>query len=322
MTGEAQCRALTIVGGAGFLGQSLISRLATDSHWADLDVRCVDRVPVSPDVARPQRFHEYVGDAHDPHLLAGAIEGVDTVWIRAGLRGGAASADASSIRDYLQINTELVARVLDACDKAGCRRVIFDSSEQVFGDSADIRGQTPYAEPAAGNYYGASKLIAEKLLRMWTAATPSEALRSVQIMRYSRVRAGDTRDVLRVWMQAALNGEPIRVLGNSARRVTFVHLDDVLAANLAALSRTPDFAVYHVAADRPTSLLEIAQRVRETAHAATRRWVPIEVEPGAVPFEPHVVGMQWETSMRELGLPPSRGMDVMLRETLVALAAR
>ncbi len=107
--------------------------------------------------------------------------------------------------------------MLTACEATGTKRIFFDSSEQVFGDSADLEAQTPHSEPTAGNYYGACKLIAEQLLRQWTASDPAC---SVQIMQYSRVRAGDTRDVIRAMAAAAVGGGPIRILGNSTRRVS------------------------------------------------------------------------------------------------------
>jgi nucleoside-diphosphate-sugar epimerase len=121
----------------------------------------------------------------------------------------------------------------------------------------------------------------------------------------------------------ALAGQPLRVQRNGTSRIAFVHVDDVIAAGVAALARRPAYAVYQVGADRPLSLLEIAQRAREAAHTVTGRWSPIEVAAAeAAPWEPHVVGMEWEHSRRELGLRPPMGIDAMIQETLVDLGAR
>jgi UDP-glucose 4-epimerase len=309
---------LTIIGGAGFLGRSLVSRLAADDAWRDVEIRCLDRVAYPEDAPRPAKFREIVGDAHDPDVRRDALDGADAVHIRAAILGGAASIDPQRIGDYLDVNVDLVARVLDMCDQVGCKRVLFDSSEQVFGDPADHQSQSTEAEPVAGNYYGAGKLIAEKLLHMWSAA---DATRSVQIMRYSRVRAGQTRDVVRVMIDRALGGQPLRIMGNSTRRIAFVHIDDVLDVNVAALNRSPRYALYHVGADRCVSLFELADRIRAAARAVTGADSVIEVGAGAAPFEPHVVGMQWEASRRELALAPPRGLDDMFAETITELTA-
>jgi nucleoside-diphosphate-sugar epimerase len=312
---------LTVIGGAGFLGRTLVAHLAADPDFAGVQVRCLDRVDFPQDAAAPPDLGRFVGDARDPDLLRAALHGADAVWIRAALLGGASSADPGQLDRYLDGNVGLVGDVLSAADAVGCRRVFFDSSEQVFGDSADLHAQTPYDEPAAGNYYGATKLIAEKLLRLWAFEAPGDG-RSAQILRYSRVRAAGSRDVIRVMLGLALAGQPLRVQRNGTSRIAFVHVDDVTAAGVAALARRPAFAVYQVGADRPLSLLEIAQRAREAAHAVTGRWSPIEVAAGAEPWEPHVVGMEWEQSRRELGLRPPIGIDAMIQETLVDLGAR
>ncbi|HEY3354142.1 MAG TPA: NAD(P)-dependent oxidoreductase [Polyangia bacterium] len=312
---------LTIVGGAGFLGRSLVARLAAAPEWAGREVCCLDRVPLPPGLPRPARLREVVAPVEDAAALAAAVAGADAVFVRAAVLGGARSTDVANLRGYLDGNVALCERVLGAAAAAGCRRVLFDSSEQVFGDPADAGPQTPAAEPVAASYYAATKLIAEQRLRLW-AAGPDEPPRSVQVFRYSRVRAAETKDVIRAMVAAALQDRPLRILGNSTRRISFVHVDDVVAANLVALGRAPRFALYHVAADRPVSLFELALRVREAARQRTGASPPILVEPaaGARPFEPHVVGLQWEPSLRELGLPAPRGLDEMIAETIAAVA--
>lgn len=317
-TGRPQV--LTVIGGAGFLGRSLLARLAADESCADMQVRCLDRVAFPEGAPAPAGLTQHVGDARDRDLLRAALSGADAVWIRAAMLGGSASSDPAQLGGYLDVNVGLVADVLEIGEEVGCRRIFFDSSEQVFGDPADVQEQTPFAEPVAGNYYGAAKLISEKLLRHWSATGSADSPRSAQILRYSRVRSGETRDVIRVWLSLALSGRPLRVQGNGTRRIAFVHVDDVMAAGLAALTRRPSYAVYHVGADRPISLLELAQRVREAVHAITGFWAPIEVADGAAPFEPHVVGMRWEESRRDLGLGAPIGLDAMIQETLVELS--
>lgn len=310
---------LTVVGGAGFLGRALIGWLAGDRACAGMAVRCLDRAPYPESAARPQSFTQLVGDACDPDLLARALTGADAVWIRAGILGGAPSVDVSRCRDYLDVNVGIVAAALDACAVTGCHRVLFDSSGQVFGDAADAGPSTPAAEPTACNFYGASKLIAEKLLRPWALLARAGESRSVQVMRYPRVHAPDSRDVIHAMVGAALAGQPIRIIGTVSRRIDFVHVDDVVSANLAALRRAPRFAVYHVSADRPVALFELALLVQNLVARRRGVRVPIERVPGdtaSLPFEPHTVGLRWEESIQELGLAPPRGLENMVEETI------
>ena len=309
---------LTVIGGAGFLGRALIGRLTETG--GRVEVVSLDRSPYPEKAARPAEFTHLVGSAADASLLLKVLAGADAVWIRAGLLGGPQSVRTETCADYLRENTDMVAAVLTACGETGCRRVFYDSSEQVFGNEFDPESNAPDSEPVSRNFYGASKLIAEKLLRAWAFADDA-APRSVQIFRYPRVRSSDSRDPVFHMADAALSGRPIRVIGDPGHAIDFVHIEDVTAANIAALSRTPRFAVYHVSSGRPIALLDLARRIQELATGASRPKVEIEKipsEPGLA-FEPRTVGLSWEDSIRELGLAAPKPLDTMIQETIAWL---
>ena len=289
---------LAVIGGAGFLGRALIERIAVSPDWQNWEVRCVDRVPFPATTPRPNCFCEFIGDANSLDMLGEALRGADVVWIRAATLGGNHSTDVTRCIEYCDNNVVLVGTILDAC--------------------ADTEQQTPECEPTAGNFYGATKLIAEKLLRLWVNKAPCDAPRSVQIMRYSRVRDGNTRDVICHMVAAALAEKPIRLLGNSDHRISFVHVSDVVHANLKALQLAPRFAIYLVATDRPIGLFDLAMRVRELVGRVTDKIVPIERTPvpQGLEWEPHVVGMRWEDSVWRLQLERPRGLDEMIEETI------
>lgn len=297
---------ITVTGGAGFLGRALIARCA---GWT---VTSLDRSPLPQDTSQAA-VHHIVAEVTDGKALEESIASAELVFIRHGIVGGNASIDLARCRDYLRVNAEAVQLILTACDKAGCRRVILDSSEQVFGGSGDLWPQLPDSEPSPFNFYGASKLIAEKSVRMWAHDAPR---RSAQIFRYSRVRAAASRDVIFHMAASCLAGRPMKIVGNSGHRISFVHVDDVVAANLRALELEPKTAIYHVSSDRPVTLFELAERVRALAN----KDVPIVFEEtSAAAFEPYVVGMAWEESASELGVVPRYGLDDMIRQTLAWL---
>lgn len=300
-------RLLVVIGGSGFLGRHLLAR---SQGW---DVTSVDRVPYGPGL--PPNVREVVAEGQGSEALRAACRGADAVWVRAGMLGGAASVAIDKAAQYVAANAGLVRSVLAACSETGVKRVLFDSTEQVWGTSGDLERQAADGEPFAGNFYGASKLIAEKTLRMWAHSAPE---RSVQIFRYTRVRAALTRDVIYHMAAACLAGKRMRIVGNAGHRVSFVHVDDVIAANLAALARVPRFATYQVSADRPYSLFELAQLVREVAGVDVG--IDFDRAPAhALSFEPFVTAMEWEESAQRLGVLPRWGVAAMIGETVTAL---
>ena len=236
------------------------------------------------------------------------------MFLRQGVLGGPASIAVEQCRKFLVVNAESVLLILSACDEAKCGRLILDSSEQVFGQSADLSVFSAQAEPSPMNFYGASKVVAEKALRMWAMAKPN---RSAQIFRYSRVRSPDTKDVIYHFVKACIENSPIRIKTNPDHKISFVHLHDVIAANRVALTRTPRMTIYNVSSDRPISVLDLAHRV----NALVQSNVPITFESGAASrFEPYVTGMEWESSAEELSLMPQYGINDMIAQTIAALS--
>jgi len=309
-------RVLAIVGGAGFLGRALIEALGRQPGSL-VELRCIDRRPWPAGPAAPSLLSQRCGDICDLAWAREALEGCDAVWVRASLLGASDLGGLHPAVAHIDHGLEIVSSVLAACDALSIRRVFYDSAGAVFGDPFDHSPHTPEAEPSADGYYGASKLIAEKLLRYWSFRDPS-LQRSVQVFRPTRVHGRASRDVLFHWVSAALDGKPLEVHGNPEHSIDFVHLDDVIAGNLAALHRNPRFAIYHASTDRPTSLERLATRVRDAVGRRTGVFVPVvNVEAGphaVVRFEHHVVGLRWESSVRRLGLARPRSIDEMIDE--------
>jgi nucleoside-diphosphate-sugar epimerase len=164
---------ITVIGGSGFLGRHLIARC---EGWS---VTSLDRVAFPSNVPRPQSFNAVVCDVgSEPETLLEYCRGSDAVSIRAAIVGGAKSTAVGEAEAYIKTNCGIVRAALDACSQAGCSRVFFDSTEQVWGESGDLERQEADGEPTAPNFYGASKLMCEKLLYLWASERDG---RSVQI---------------------------------------------------------------------------------------------------------------------------------------------
>ncbi len=109
-----------ITGGSGFVGKALLARLAA-SEPRPATLRVLVRQPSDA----PACFESSVGDLRDPHSLARACEGIDTVIHLAGIAhvGSAASAEAHAI------NHDGSLALLRAAIDAGARRFVFNASK-------------------------------------------------------------------------------------------------------------------------------------------------------------------------------------------------
>ncbi len=95
-----------------------------------------------------------------------SMAGYDTVFHVAGLAHADVGRVSEEERDrYYKINTALTIEVAEAAKRDGVGQFIFMSSMIVFGESAEIGRQRVIdetTEPAPANFYGDSKLQAER----------------------------------------------------------------------------------------------------------------------------------------------------------------
>jgi D-erythronate 2-dehydrogenase len=156
---------VVITGGAGFLGQRLISGILergelTDSNGvrrAISEVVAVDQVeaPAAP------RVRSAVGDVGDSAFVADVVKGADSVFHLAAVVSGAAEADFDL---GMRVNLDGTRGLFEALRREGrTPKVVFASSVAVFGGVLpDI--VTDATTPAPQSSYGVQKLIGELLL--------------------------------------------------------------------------------------------------------------------------------------------------------------
>jgi UDP-N-acetylglucosamine/UDP-N-acetylgalactosamine 4-epimerase len=168
-----------------------------------------------------------------------------------------------------EINVSGFQNVLEVARKEGIRRVVYSSSSAVYGRQHDF----PIKETAPKlplSPYGASKLMNEVI-----AATYSEAFDLQTIgLRYFNVFGpgqnpdGDYAAVIPKWMRALIRGEQISIYGDGSAVRDFIFVGDVANANVkSALLNLdqPGSHILNVGSGRPTSLLQLAEKITDIA---------------------------------------------------------
>ena len=150
-----------ITGGAGFIGSHLADALSKKGQ-----VRVYDNLSngkrefISHLLGKPD-FEFVEADVHEPAKILEAMAGVDVVWHLAAnpdIRFGTANTDVD-----LRQGTLSTHAVLDAMRKAGVKKIVFSSSQTVYGDPTVARIPESYGPMVPISLYGASKLAAEAL---------------------------------------------------------------------------------------------------------------------------------------------------------------
>ncbi|MBN8991538.1 MAG: NAD-dependent epimerase/dehydratase family protein [Rhizobiales bacterium] len=218
-----------------------------------------------------------------PQLLA-ATENID------GVLHLAAVMTISMDRDSwggLDINIRGVQNVIEACRANRVKKLVFASSNAVYGYGPGVAGDlvesTPFhsaGAPPAAIIYGASKIIGEQLCR---DAHRKDGLNYV-VVRYSTVygerqhyRAANALYIIETHDRIK-KGERPRVIGDGSETKHFVYVGDLARANARAFEADATDAAVNVSGPAPVTTLELVKLVIELSGS---KLTPEHVEPEA-----------------------------------------
>ena len=145
-TAAARAGTIFITGATGFIGRRLLAALHPEICR---EARCLTRNSLPPGAPRDRgvRLTPVPGDLLDPPSFVEQLRGVDTVVHLAAATGNKSRAE------FLRTNATATTRLLQACESAGVRRLLFVSTVAV-----------KYTDDA-GYHYAESKRLAEDAVR-------------------------------------------------------------------------------------------------------------------------------------------------------------
>ena len=121
-----------VTGASGFIGSSLVPRLVEAGHVPRLLVRRKPRQPSTPPASLA------AGDLTDPASLRAAVEGMDAVIHL----GAATSAGRTDPAIAYRVNVGGASALVEACQAAGCRRIVAVSTQHVHLPRPGVYGRT------------------------------------------------------------------------------------------------------------------------------------------------------------------------------------
>lgn len=166
-----------------------------------------------------------------------------------------------------RVNVLGTVNLLDACVKAGVKRVVFSSSAAVYGmpQYLPINEAHPLQTISP---YGASKAAAEEYLRLYQRMYGINYV----ILRYANVY-GPRQDaegeggVVSIFDRRLASRDALTIFGSGEQTRDFVYIKDIVRANLAAASCSPNHTV-NVSTGEATSINELAQTMISTTNTS------------------------------------------------------
>jgi dTDP-L-rhamnose 4-epimerase len=286
-----------VTGGAGFVGSHIVDQLLSRGDEVRVIDKVDPSIhPMGPEYLDP-RAELLAGDLGDPDLVARAVVGIDAVCHQASKVG--LGVDFGDIHEYVADNDVATAVLLESLwRRSFTGRLVLASSMVVYGEGRSrchehgivIPGPRRSVDLSAGifdpacpidgcqnrltwsavdetaapdprNIYAATKLHQEHLAAVWGNETGA----SVVALRYHNVygprmpRDTPYAGVASIFRSALSAGRPAQVFEDGGQCRDFVHVGDVAAANVIALTApTVEPGAYNIASGTPHTVGDMA----------------------------------------------------------------
>ncbi len=295
---------MLVTGGAGFIGSHLVDALVPEN-----DVRVLDDFSTGRRERLPEDVTVYEGDVRDAGLVERAMEGVDLVFHTAALISVPESTKHPE-RSH-DINARATLSILERARRVDAR-VVLSSSCALYGPPES----TPIHESDAKSPtspYGVDKLTADTYARLYNDLYGLETVALRYFNVYGPRQAENPYSgVVSTFLRQARADEPITVEGDGAQTRDFVHVSDVVQANLLAATTDAVGDAYNVGTGSSVSIEELARLVRTTADSGSEI-VHVDARPGDVDRSRADIGRIRERLGYEPRVSLSDGLADLLR---------
>ena len=242
-----------VTGGSGFIGSHVVDKLRARGHE-----------PVIYDL-RPSPWHEpgsvdtVLGSITDREALERALHSCDAV---AHL---AAVADVNDVHaepeDAERVNARGTVAVLEACRRAGVKRIVYASTIWVYSDCEGAEVDEDTLLPPPSHLYTSTKLAGELYCKAYQELYGID----YTILRFGIPYGPRAREaaVIPAFVNKAFKGEPLTLAGDGLQSRRFVYVEDLADGVALGLNEVATNRVYNLASDENVTIKQIAETVQE-----------------------------------------------------------
>lgn len=218
-----------VIGGAGFIGSSLVRHLAQRGPVRVLDDLSTGR---EENIAGVDDVDFVEGSMLDTAVVDDSLKGVDTVFHLACL--GVRHSIHQPERNH-EVNATGTLRVLEAAHRRGVSRVVYVSTSEVYGTAQHAPMDEDHPT-LPHTVYGGAKLAGEAYTRAYhrTYGLPTVVVRPFNAFGPRSHHEGDSGEVIPKFVVRANNGLPPIVFGDGTQTRDFTYVDDTARGIAAA----------------------------------------------------------------------------------------
>lgn len=244
---------IILLGGAGNIGKKLILNFSNKNKIFLIDKN-------KPNKIKSKNLNYIKHDFLKLRLFKKIPKVIDKVIFLIGKTGGPESLEIKNLKDYIDINCETLINFLKVSKKMKINKIIYVSTEHVYGDNAKNTDKTKLIEPNPKNYYGVSKLLSEKILYNFFKKNNV----NVDILRVPRVIDYEIKNLMSTMIEGANKKKKI-IINNTKAKFNFIHTEDLISAFEACLKKdNTGFRILNIFNNsKPLSLYDIAKYIKK-----------------------------------------------------------
>lgn len=278
---KVNTKTVLVTGGCGFIGSHIVEGLVENGY----KVRVIDNLSTGKvenlDSIDSKDIEICVGDVTDRSAVDAAIDGCEYVFHEA-----AVVSVPKSVEDPIgtgKVNYGGTLNVLEAARRSGVRRVIFAGSAAVYGDEPTLPKKESM-QPCPITPYGVDKLASECMGHVYARNFGVEfvSLRYFNVFGSRQDPSSPYSGVISIFCNKMLQGLTPALYGDGLQSRDFVHVSDVVRANLLVMKHPEATArTFNVGRGVATNLLEIIKQINDLTG---QNLLPIhkEVRPGDI----------------------------------------
>jgi len=253
-----------VTGGAGFIGSNVAEALLLKGYRVVvLDDLSTGKMENIFQIEENANLKFVKGSILESGLLRFIIKSENISLIS---HQAAVSSVSKSIADPVQtVETNIVgtANLFHIASEYGCKRIVFASSSSIYGDTPELPKRETMT-PCPKSPYAMSKAAKEMLGSIFCGLYNIEivGLRYFNVYGRRQDPASDYAAVIPKFITKALQNEPIPVEGDGGQTRDFIYIDDVVRANIKALTgEIVSGSVFNIAYGEQTSVLDLAKTI-------------------------------------------------------------
>ena len=242
-----------IIGGNGFLGTKYIEL----TNKKNLDIIVFDKKVIK----KKSNIKYIYGDCLSKKTLKKIPNKIDILIYMVGQVGGPGSLNIDNLENYFVNNCQTLINFLENVKKKSIKKIIFFSTEHVYGDNHKNLNNHLKTEQQPKNFYGVTKLISEKILKNFYNKNKI----NIDILRFPRIINQGDNSLLTNLISVVLKKKILKIDAVNTKFNFLYASDFIKAIDCCSAKINTGFRILNIFnCDKPLNLKQITEIIKKT----------------------------------------------------------